>query len=173
MKGANFLCIGKLEKNENFEELINSWAKFNEKLVICGNGSLKDQLQELIFNTNQSKKILIIDPTSFTLEELFSKSKCLLLISNAYETSILAINALKNKVPVITSENKNISFLLPQELIHHKNQNLSFPQFLENYVSSINQYKFDAIFSYVQKKHKNKDLNTNKDFYDLVFNKDK
>ena len=108
-------------------------TKFNENLVICGNGSLKNQLQELISNTNQSNKILIINPKSFTLEELFSKSKCLLLISNTYDTSILAINALKNNVPVIATENKNISFLLPQELIHHNNQTLSFTQFLENY----------------------------------------
>ena len=47
MKDTNFLSIGKLEKNENFEELINSWTKFNENLVICGNGSLKKKLQEL------------------------------------------------------------------------------------------------------------------------------
>ena len=65
MKDTNFLSIGKLEKNENFEELINCWTKFNEKLVICGNGSLKNQLQELISNTNQSNKILIINPKIF------------------------------------------------------------------------------------------------------------
>jgi phosphohistidine swiveling domain-containing protein len=173
MKDTNFLSIGKLEKNENFEELINSWTKFNEKLVICGNGSLKNQLQELISNTNQSKKILIINPKSFTLEELFSKSKCLILISNAYDTSILAINALKNNVPVIATENKNINFLLPRELIHNSNQPLSFTQFLGNYVPAINQYKFDSIFSYVQNRYKDKELNNNDDFYDLVFNKDK
>ena len=173
MKDTNFLSIGKLEKNENFEELINCWTKFNENLVICGNGSLKNQLQELISNTNQSNKILIINPKSFALEELFSKSKCLLLITNTYDTSILAINALKNNVPVIATENKNISFLLPQELIHHNKQTLSFTQFLENYVPSINQYKFDAIFSYVQNKYKDNYLNKNNEFYDLVFNKDK
>ena len=70
MKDTNFLSIGKLEKNENFEELINSWTKFNENLVICGNGSLKNQLQELILNTNQSNKILIVNPKSFPLETI-------------------------------------------------------------------------------------------------------
>lgn len=58
-----FLSIGRLTKQKNHELLINLYKKYKikEKLVIIGNGELKDYLLKLISKFNLKKKIIILN----------------------------------------------------------------------------------------------------------------
>ena len=58
-----FLSIGRLTKQKNHELLINLYKKYEikEKLVIIGDGELKDYLLKLIRECNLEKRIFIIN----------------------------------------------------------------------------------------------------------------
>ena len=58
-----FLSIGRLTKQKNHELLINLYKKYRikEKLVIIGDGELKDYLLKLIGKFNLKKKIFILN----------------------------------------------------------------------------------------------------------------
>ena len=106
-----FLTVGRLTKQKNYFYLINEFAKFckknpKEKLVIIGDGELKQNINTQIKRLNLSKNIELISYSN-NVYHYMRKSKCLILPSLWEEIGFVIVEAALSNTNVISSDCKN------------------------------------------------------------------
>jgi glycosyltransferase involved in cell wall biosynthesis len=114
--------VGRLEKVKGFDLLIQSWVNIKEDLIIIGSGKEYDSLINLITKHNLETKIKIIDEMS--QEELtnYYKNASMLVISSRSEAvPRVALEALYQEIPVISTNVGHMPEILPKELLAEPN----------------------------------------------------
>lgn len=100
------LAIGRLEEQKNFSELIDIWSLFikdfpDYQLLIAGEGSLKEILQEKIYSLNLKNSISLLGKVE-NVSELY-KTCDFLVMTSLYEGLPLALLEAKSwSLPVIS-----------------------------------------------------------------------
>lgn len=111
-----FLYLGRLEPVKNPQRLIRAWQGIDKKLLIVGNGQLKDQLITLIKELGLTKTIEIQDETD-DVSSLLSKASALLIPSDREGSPKVLYESLFCKVPVLSTDCGNIADVLPSESV--------------------------------------------------------
>jgi glycosyltransferase involved in cell wall biosynthesis len=111
-----FLYLGRLEPVKNPQRLIRAWQGIDKKLLIVGNGQLKDQLITLIKELGLTKTIEIQDETD-DVSSLLSKASALLIPSDREGSPKVLYESLFCKVPVLSTDCGNIADVLPNESV--------------------------------------------------------
>ena len=106
-----FLSIGRFTKQKNYIYLVKEFAKFyqknpNEKLLIIGNGELKDNIKKEIDKLNLSNSIKILSQTD-NVYYYMRKSKGFILSSLWEEIGFVIVEAAMSNTAVISSDCKN------------------------------------------------------------------
>jgi glycosyltransferase involved in cell wall biosynthesis len=144
------LAVGRLEKVKGFDLLIRSWVNVKEKLIIIGSGKEYDSLINLINKHNLGMKIQIIHEMS--QEELtdYYKNASMLVISSRSEGGPrVALEALYQEIPVISTNVGHMPEILPKELLAEPNNLDSLKDLVETYVGNEN-YSQDSIYQYIK-----------------------
>ena len=144
------LAVGRLEKVKGFDLLIQSWVNIKENLIIIGSGKEYDSLINLITKHKLEKKIKIIDEMS--QEELidYYKNASMLVISSRSEGGPrVALEALYQKIPVISTSVGHMPEILPKELLAEPNNLDALKELVETYAGNEN-YSQDSIYQYVK-----------------------
>ena len=111
-KGQYFLYLGRFEKVKNPRRLINAWKGIDHKLIMVGEGALKDEMQNLIEDLNLSNHISIKAESS-NVADLFSKAKALLISSDREGSPKVLFESLFCDVPVISTRCGIMNDILP------------------------------------------------------------
>ena len=106
-----FFDIGRFTKQKNYIYLVKEFAKFyqknpNEKLLIIGNGELKDNIKKEIDKLNLSNSIKILSQTD-NVYYYMRKSKGFILSSLWEEIGFVIVEAAMSNTAVISSDCKN------------------------------------------------------------------
>ena len=106
-----FLSIGRFTKQKNYIYLVKEFAKFyqknpNEKLLIIGNGELKNNIKKEIDKLNLSNSIKILSHTD-NVYYYMRKSKGFILSSLWEEIGFVIVEAAMSNTSVISSDCKN------------------------------------------------------------------
>ena len=106
-----FLSIGRFTKQKNYIYLVKEFAKFyqknpDEKLLIIGNGELKDNIKKEIDKLNLSNSIKILSQTD-NVYYYMRKSKGFILSSLWEEIGFVIVEAAMSNTAVISSDCKN------------------------------------------------------------------
>ncbi len=101
-----FITVGRFSKVKGYERLIDSFNIFNQKnkdwkLIIIGEGELKDVLQEKINNNNLNDKILLIDRTN-KVKDYYLNSSIYVLSSFHEGLPMVLIEACECGLPIIS-----------------------------------------------------------------------
>ena len=150
------LAVGRLEKVKGFDLLIQSWVNIKENLIIIGSGKEYDSLINLITKHNLETKIKIIDEMS--QEELtnYYKNASMLVISSRSEGGPrVALEALYQEIPVISTNVGHMPEILPKELLAEPNNLDSLKELVETYAGNKN-YSQESIYQYVKQEFSGK-----------------
>ena len=103
----NFIGIGRLVDQKNFQLLILAFnivqKTYNSRLIIAGNGFLKDKLIKLTKDLKINKKITFLDYQN-NISNLFDR-KSIFVLSSKYEGfGNVVVEALMNGVPVVSTD---------------------------------------------------------------------
>ena len=115
----NLLSVGRLTKQKDFYNLIISFSFIkdqipNYKLIIIGDGHLKNELQNLVESLGLKKRI-ILTGWKKNLKRYYSNSK-LFILNSVYEGfGNVLIDAINYDLPIITTNCKSG----PNEIIDH------------------------------------------------------
>ena len=139
-----FLSIGRLTKQKNHELLINLYRKYEieEKLLIIGEGELKDYLTKLIKKFKLEKKILILNYRK-NIFYYIKKAKAVIISSLWEDPGFVMIESAYLKKSIICSncpsgpkefigKNKGGFLFNSNSLISLKNSIKSFSKFHKN-----------------------------------------
>ena len=139
-----FLSIGRLTKQKNHELLINLYRKYEieEKLLIIGEGELKDYLTKLIKKFKLEKKILILNYRK-NIFYYIKKAKAVIITSLWEDPGFVMIESAYLKKSIICSncpsgpkefigKNKGGFLFNSNSLISLKNSIKSFSKFHKN-----------------------------------------
>lgn len=100
------IAIGRLEKQKNFPLLINAYNRLrnhtNSKLLILGEGSKRDELEELIAKLGLSQKI-IMPGFEVNIRPYLEKAKMLVLSSNFEGLPTVLIEGLIAGTPIVST----------------------------------------------------------------------
>ena len=145
------LSIGRLEKVKGFDLLIKGWQNINSNLVIIGSGKECKELKSLIYSYKLESKIKIISEVSQDELLKFYKKASVLLISSRNEGGPrVALEALKNEVPVLSTDVGHMSDILPNEFLAKSDDLNSLTRLLETYVDKIDIFDQSSIYEYVK-----------------------
>ena len=148
------LSVGKLERVKGFDLLIKGWQNISSNLVIIGTGKEYTKLKSLISSYKLEGKIKIIDEVSQNeLINLYKKASVLLVSSRNEGGPRVALEALKNKVPVLATDVGHMSDILPNEFLAKADDLNSLTKLLETYVDKIEIYDQSSIFEYVESEY--------------------
>ena len=151
VNGSNAIAVGRLEKVKGFDLLIKSWINIKTPLLIVGSGSEKKFLQNLIDSLNLSDVITIKDwVNQEKLYELYSQATLLVISSRSEGGPRVALEALANDLPVLSTDVGHMNIILPKELLASANDLESLQLLLETYVENINQFNQSAICDHVR-----------------------
>ncbi|MFL2700650.1 MAG: glycosyltransferase family 4 protein [Gammaproteobacteria bacterium] len=150
-KGHKYaLAVGRLEKVKGYDLLISSWKKINMDLVIVGSGKEKQNLENLINNSDLSSKIKILDNVQRDeLMKFYSDAKLLVVSSRNEGGPRVALEALYLEIPVLSTDVGHMRSILPDELLAVPDDEESLKELLEKYVDNIEILNQEAIFEYV------------------------
>ena len=151
VNGKSAVAVGRLEKVKGFDLLIKSWINIQTPLLIIGSGSEKEFLQNLIDSLNLSHVITIKDwVKQEELYEIYSRAILLVISSRSEGGPRVALEALANDLPVLSTDVGHMNIILPKELLARANDLESLQHLLETYVENISQFNQSAIFNYVR-----------------------
>ena len=95
---SGFVFIGRLEESKGIVDLIEAWRKINKKLVIIGDGPLKDYVKKNITENIEYLGNL----KNHQVKKKLKRSKYLIQLSKSYETfGLTIIEAFQMGTPVI------------------------------------------------------------------------
>jgi glycosyltransferase involved in cell wall biosynthesis len=144
------LAVGRLEKVKGFDLLIRSWVNFKEKLIIIGSGKEYDSLINLINKHNLGMKIQIIHEMSQEeLTDYYKNASMLVIASRSEGGPRVALEALYQEIPVISTNVGHMPEILPKELLAEPNNLDSLKDLVETYVGNEN-YSQDSIYQYIK-----------------------
>ena len=147
------LAIGRLEKVKGFDLLIESWVGVESSLIIVGSGKEYKNLSNLIKLHSLENKISIVDDVPFgELIEYYSNASILIVSSRNEGGPRVALEALRLKVPVISTDVGHMKEILPVELLAAPDDLNSLKELVHRYVGneSMNQ---DSIYKYVTEEY--------------------
>ena len=147
------LAIGRLEKVKGFDLLIESWVGVESSLIIVGSGKEYKNLSNLIKLHSLENKISIVDDVPFgELIEYYSNASILIVSSRNEGGPRVALEALRLKVPVISTDVGHMKEILPVELLAAPDDLNSLKELVHRYVGneSMNQ---DSIYKYVDEEY--------------------
>ncbi|HQL67338.1 MAG TPA: glycosyltransferase [Caldisericia bacterium] len=113
----DLLYVGRLEKMKGLDKLFESIKiiknKYinNIKIAIVGDGSEKNFLLNLSKNLRIKENITFINPT-YNIDDIMKKSKILVLPSRYEGLPMVILEAMSNKLPVISTQVGGISELI-------------------------------------------------------------
>ena len=144
------LAVGRLEKVKGFDLLIQSWINIKDNLIIIGSGKEYNSLINLISHHNLDTKIQIISEMSQEDLVTYYKNASMLVISSRSEGGPrVALEALYQEVPVISTNVGHMPEILPKELLAEPDNLESLKDLIETYVGNEN-YSQDSIFAYIK-----------------------
>ena len=151
VNGRYAIAVGRLEKVKGFDLLIKSWINIKTPLLIVGSGSEKKFLQHLIDSLNLSDVITIKDwVNQEKLYELYSQATLLVISSRSEGGPRVALEALANDLPVLSTDVGHMNIILPKELLASANDLESLQLLLESYVENIGHFNQSAICDHVR-----------------------
>ena len=151
VNGSYAIAVGRLEKVKGFDLLIKSWINIKTPLLIVGSGSEKKFLQNLIDSLNLSDVITIKDwVNQEKLYELYSQATLLVISSRSEGGPRVALEALANDLPVLSTDVGHMNIILPKELLASANDLDSLQLLLESYVENIGHFNQSAICDHVR-----------------------
>jgi glycosyltransferase involved in cell wall biosynthesis len=143
-KEPYFLCVGRLTKQKNHLFLINFFSKNphyldNSKLIIIGDGELKNEYYKLIRHSQLEEKIKILSYKNNVLNYI-SNAKCVISCSLWEDPGFIMIESATVGTPIITSNCPNgpKEFIGKNEngfLFNSNNEN-SFKDTLDSFINS-------------------------------------
>jgi glycosyltransferase involved in cell wall biosynthesis len=144
------LAVGRLEKVKGFDLLIKSWVNIKEDLIIIGSGKEYDSLTNLITKNNLGTKVQIIaEMSQEELTNYYKKASMLIISSRSEGGPRVALEALYQEIPVISTNVGHMPEILPKELLAEPNNLDSLKELVETYVGNEN-YSQDSIYEYVK-----------------------
>ena len=144
------LAVGRLEKVKGFDLLIQSWINIKDNLIIIGSGKEYDSLINLISQHNLDTKIQIIDEMSQEdLADYYKNASMLVISSRSEGGPRVALEALYQEIPVISTNVGHMAEILPKELLAEPDNLESLKDLIETYVGNKN-YSQDSIFEYIK-----------------------
>ena len=144
------LAVGRLEKVKGFDLLIQSWINIKENLIIIGSGKEYDSLINLISQHNLDTKIQIIDEMSQEdLADYYKNASMLVISSRSEGGPRVALEALYQEIPVISTNVGHMAEILPKELLAEPDNLESLKDLIETYVGNEN-YSQDSIYEYIK-----------------------
>jgi glycosyltransferase involved in cell wall biosynthesis len=144
------LAVGRLEKVKGFDLLIQSWINIKDNLIIIGSGKEYNSLINLISHHNLDTKIQIISEMSQEDLVTYYKNASMLVISSRSEGGPrVALEALYQEIPVISTNVGHMPEILPKELLAEPDNLESLKDLVETYVGNEN-YSQDSIYEYIK-----------------------
>ena len=144
------LAVGRLEKVKGFDLLIQSWVNIKEDLIIIGSGKEYDSLTNLITKHNLGTKVQIIaEMSQEELTNYYKKASMLIISSRSEGGPRVALEALYQEIPVISTNVGHMPEILPKELLAEPNNLDALKELVETYVGNEN-YSQDSIYEYVK-----------------------
>ena len=144
------LAVGRLEKVKGFDLLIQSWINIKDNLIIVGSGKEYDSLINLISQHNLDTKIQIIDEMSQEdLADYYKNASMLVISSRSEGGPRVALEALYQEIPVISTNVGHMAEILPKELLAEPDNLESLKDLIETYVGNQN-YSQDSIYEYIK-----------------------
>ena len=144
------LAVGRLEKVKGFDLLIKSWVNIKEDLIIIGSGKEYDSLINLITKHNLGTKVQIIaEMSQEELTNYYKKASMLIISSRSEGGPRVALEALYQEIPVISTNVGHMPEILPKELLAEPNNLDALKELVETYVGNEN-YSQDSIYEYVK-----------------------
>ena len=144
------LAVGRLEKVKGFDLLIQSWINIKDNLIIVGSGKEYDSLINLISQHNLDTKIQIIDEMSQEdLADYYKNASMLVISSRSEGGPRVALEALYQEIPVISTNVGHMAEILPKELLAEPDNLESLKDLIETYVGNEN-YSQDSIYEYIK-----------------------
>ena len=144
------LAVGRLEKVKGFDLLIQSWINIKDNLIIIGSGKEYDSLINLISQHNLDTKIQIIDEMSQEdLVDYYKNASMLVISSRSEGGPRVALEALYQEIPVISTNVGHMAEILPKELLAEPDNLESLKDLIETYVGNQN-YSQDSIYKYIE-----------------------
>ena len=144
------LAVGRLEKVKGFDLLIQSWINIKDSLIIVGSGKEYDSLINLISQHNLDTKIQIIDEMSQEdLADYYKNASMLVISSRSEGGPRVALEALYQEIPVISTNVGHMAEILPKELLAEPDNLESLKDLIETYVGNEN-YSQDSIYEYIK-----------------------
>ena len=144
------LAVGRLEKVKGFDLLIKSWINIKDNLIIIGSGKEYDSLINLISQHNLDTKIQLIDEMSQEdLADYYKNASMLVISSRSEGGPRVALEALYQEIPVISTNVGHMAEILPKELLAEPDNLESLKDLIEAYVGNEN-YSQDSIYEYIK-----------------------
>ena len=144
------LAVGRLEKVKGFDLLIQSWVNIKEDLIIIGSGKEYDSLTNLITKHNLGTKVQIIaEMSQEELTNYYKKASMVIISSRSEGGPRVALEALYQEIPVISTNVGHMPEILPKELLAEPNNLVALKELVETYVGNEN-YSQDSIYEYVK-----------------------
>ncbi|MDC3313622.1 glycosyltransferase family 4 protein [Gammaproteobacteria bacterium] len=144
------LAVGRLEKVKGFDLLIQSWINIKDNLIIIGSGKEYDSLINLISQHNLNTKIQIIDEMSQEdLVDYYKNASMIVISSRSEGGPRVALEALYQEIPVISTNVGHMAEILPKELLAEPDNLESLKDLIETYVGNEN-YSQDSIYEYIK-----------------------
>ena len=144
------LAVGRLEKVKGFDLLIQSWINIKDNLIIIGSGKEYDSLINLISQHNLDTKIQIIDEMSQEdLVDYYKNASMIVISSRSEGGPRVALEALYQEIPVISTNVGHMAEILPKELLAEPDNLESLKDLIETYVGNEN-YSKDSIYEYIK-----------------------
>ena len=150
-KSIHALAVGRLEKVKGFDLLIKSWINIKTPLLIVGSGKEKESLVALIKELNLSNKISITNwVEQEELFKLYARSNVLIISSKSEGGPRVALEALANNLPVLSTDVGHMNLILPQEILAEPDNLESLQSLMESYVDNISNLNQESIFEFVK-----------------------
>lgn len=136
-----FITVGRLEKQKNYESLIEAFANngCNSKLLIIGVGSLFDKLKNKIDELGLSNRILLLGQRS-DIYKLMLKSHCYILSSRWEGFPLTLLEAGSAQLPILATRIEATKDIINGEtgtLVELDHLSTGMNKIINNYESSV------------------------------------
>jgi N-acetylgalactosamine-N,N'-diacetylbacillosaminyl-diphospho-undecaprenol 4-alpha-N-acetylgalactosaminyltransferase len=142
VKDEFLLFVGRLSPEKNIEGIINAYSmiadKITEKLVIIGEGKLKEDLTLQIEKKGLGNKIIMIGNQS-NIYKFIAKAKCLILFSTYEGMPNVILEAMACKTGVIVSNFDGYRDIVEDKVTGFVVENRNVPMLSEKIYQMINQ----------------------------------
>lgn len=103
-----FLAVGELNNNKNHRTIIKAFSRIrkkNAKLLICGEGPCRGELQELIAELKLSEQVMLCGYQT-RIEEYYQSADCFMFPSVREGLGMAAVEAMACGLPLIVGDNR-------------------------------------------------------------------